>query len=73
MLSSFVYFVMFFIAILIRKCRGQSQGLLELQAWVIMGFFKRAADFYEWFIHKMCILNTEILKKYFNYQRKWMN
>ena len=39
------------------------QGLLQLQAWVCLGFYIRAADFYEWFIHKMCILDTEILKK----------
>ena len=32
-----------------------------------------AADFYEWFIHKMRILDTEILKKCFNYWRKWIN
>ena len=24
-----------------------SQGLLQLQAWVCLGFYKRAADFYE--------------------------
>ena len=24
-----------------------SQGLLQLQAWVYLGFYKRAADFYE--------------------------
>ena len=47
--------------------------LLQLQAWVCLGFYKRAADFYEWFIHKMCILDTEILKKCFNYWRKLMN
>ena len=32
-----------------------------------LGFYKRAADFYEWFIHKMCILDTDgiflLLKK----------
>ena len=47
-----------------------SQGLLHLQAWVYLGFYKLAADFYEWFIHEMCILDTEILKKCFNYWRK---
>ena len=52
---------------------GLCQGLLQLQAWVWVGFYKRAADFYEWFIHKMCILDTEILKKCFNYWRKWIN
>ena len=46
---------------------GHAQGLLQLQAWVDLGFYKRAADFYERFIHKMCILDTEILKKCFNY------
>ena len=34
---------------------------------------KRAADSYEWFIHKMCILDTELLKKLFNYWRKLIN
>ena len=42
---------------------GPGQGLLQLQAWVYLGFYKHAADFYEWFIHKMCILDTELLKK----------
>ena len=27
--------------------RGYCQGLLQLQAWVWVGFYKRAADFYE--------------------------
>ena len=35
------------------------QDLLELQAWVYLWFYERAADFYEWLIHKMCVLDTE--------------
>ena len=38
---------------------GQDQGLLQLLAWVCLGFYKCAADFYELFIHKMCILEAE--------------
>ena len=31
------------------------------------------ADFYEWFIHKMCILDTEILKKKNTEENEWIN